>query len=131
LGLAKKTIGLPSFLSSYSLSFPFNRGLEGLDDVGVAIAEEEEDSKKGLKTTEAILGWEAKVCGGTASGALGSEIKGNETRKDYNALTGPAIVTAGVGSVFGYRRGRSSSEESSSTLDGSRYSEGVAISYLC
>jgi hypothetical protein len=100
--LAKKIAGLSSFSSSYSLSFPFSQGLEGPDDVRITMAKEEEDDKKGLKTARAVLGREAKVCGGTASGALGSEIKGNETRKDYNAPTDPTIVTASVGSVFGY-----------------------------
>jgi hypothetical protein len=52
----KKTIGLLSFLSLYSLSFPFNRDLERLDDVEVVITKEEKDGKKGLKTIKAILG---------------------------------------------------------------------------
>jgi hypothetical protein len=98
----KKTAGLLSFSSSYSLSFPFSWGSEGSDDVKVAITKKEEDGKKGLETTRAISGWEVKICEGTVSGALESEIKGNETYKDYNTLIGPTIVIAGVESVFDY-----------------------------
>jgi hypothetical protein len=43
-----------------------------------------------------------KVCEGIASDVLRSEIKGNETRKDYNALIDPVIMIASVGSVFNY-----------------------------
>jgi hypothetical protein len=43
-----------------------------------------------------------KVYKGTTSGALGSEIKGNEMRKDYNTLIDPAIMIADVKSVFSY-----------------------------
>ena len=43
-----------------------------------------------------------KIYKGTACGALRSKIKGNKTRKDYNALTGPAKVTVGVRGVFSY-----------------------------
>jgi hypothetical protein len=100
LELIKKTTGLLLFSSSYSLSFSFSRGLEGPDDVRVAITKKEEDNKKSLETVRAVLGQEAKVYGGTTSGALGSEIKGNKTRKDYNALIGPIIVITHVRSVF-------------------------------
>jgi hypothetical protein len=41
-----------------------------------------------------------KVYEDITSDVLRSEIKGNETRKDYNALIGPVIVIAGVESVF-------------------------------
>jgi hypothetical protein len=43
-----------------------------------------------------------KVYKDTASGALGSEIKGNETCKDYNALIDPVIMIADVRSIFSY-----------------------------
>jgi hypothetical protein len=43
---------------------------------------------------------EVEINRGTACGALGSEIKGNEMRKDCNALTGSA--RAGVRGVFFY-----------------------------
>jgi hypothetical protein len=99
----KKTIGLSLFSSSYSLSFSFNQGSEGPDDVGVIIAKKKEDDKKNLETVRAILGREVKVYKGIASGVLKSEIKGNETRKDYNALIDPTIVIASVRSVFGYQ----------------------------
>jgi hypothetical protein len=66
------------------------------------MAKEEEDDKKGLETARAISGREVKIYEGTISGALGSEIKGNETHKDYNALIDPTIVTASVRSVFSY-----------------------------
>jgi hypothetical protein len=105
---------MPSFSSLYALSFPFREEDSGMpDDVKVAMAG----------------GEEVEICGDTACGALGSEIKGNETRKDCNALTGPA--RAEVRGVFFCQRGRSSEaeEESSSTLDRSPYSW-VAISYL-
>lgn len=73
---------------------------------------------------------EVKIREGTACGACGIEIEGNETRKDCNAPTSPA--RAGVRVVFFCRRGRSSAEEeSSSTLGGSQYSYGVAISVFC
>jgi hypothetical protein len=98
----KKTAELPLFLSSYSLSFPFNQDSKGPDDVGVTIIKKEEDDKKGLETTRAISGREVKIYEGTASGVLESEIKGNETHKDYNALIGSAIVIADIRSVFNY-----------------------------
>jgi hypothetical protein len=96
----KKTTRLSSFSSSYSLSFPFNQGSEGPDDVEVIMIKKKEDDKKGLETARAILGRKAKVYEDTTSDVLRSEIKGNKTRKDYNALTGPIIVIAGVGSIF-------------------------------
>jgi hypothetical protein len=75
LGLVKKTTGLPLFLSLYSLSFPFSQGSEGLDDIRVVMVKEEEDNKKGLETAKAILGREAKVCGGTISNVLRVKLK--------------------------------------------------------
>jgi hypothetical protein len=98
----KKTIELPSFLSLYSFSFSFNQGSEGLDDIRVTITKKEEDDKKGLETTRAVSGREVKVCEGTINNVLGSEIKGNETRKDYNTLIDPIIVIANVRSIFNY-----------------------------
>jgi hypothetical protein len=73
---------MPSFSSSYALSFPFREENSGMpDDVGVAMAREE-----------------VEICDDTACGALGNEIEGSETRKDCNAPTGPA--RAEVGEVF-------------------------------
>jgi hypothetical protein len=43
-----------------------------------------------------------KVYRDTTSDALKSEIKGNETRKDYNALIGSTIIIVDVRSVFSY-----------------------------
>jgi hypothetical protein len=66
------------------------------------MTKKKKDNKKSLETTRVVLGREVKVYEGTASGALRSEIKGNETRKDYNTLIDLAIMIVGVKSVFGY-----------------------------
>jgi hypothetical protein len=66
------------------------------------MTKKKEDSKKSLETTKAISGREAKVYGDTINDVLESEIKGNETRKDYNALIDPIIMIASVRNVFDY-----------------------------
>jgi hypothetical protein len=66
------------------------------------MTKEEKNNKKDLETIRAISGREAKVYKDTTSDALESEIKGNKTRKDYNALIGPTIMIASVRSVFSY-----------------------------
>jgi hypothetical protein len=43
-----------------------------------------------------------KIYKDTISDVLGSEIKGNETRKDYNTLIGPTIIIVNIRSVFSY-----------------------------
>jgi hypothetical protein len=100
--LIKKIIGLPSFSSLYSLSFSFSQGSERLDDVKVIMIKKKKNDKKGLETTRAILRQEVKIYEDITNDVLESEIKGNKTRKDYNALIDPVIVTASVRSVFNY-----------------------------
>jgi hypothetical protein len=94
---------MPSFFSLYTLSFPFKEeDLEMLNDVKVVMIEEEK----------------IKICSDAVYGVLKSEIKENETRKDYNTLTDPA--KAEIKSVFFCRRNRflKVEEESLSTFNG-------------
>jgi hypothetical protein len=98
----KKTIGLSLFSSSYSLSFSFSQGSEGLDNIRVIMIKKKKDDKKSLETARVVLEQEVKVYKDTTNDALRSEIKGNKTRKDYNALIGSIIMIADVRSVFNY-----------------------------
>jgi hypothetical protein len=98
----KKTTGLPSFSSLYSLSFSFSQGSEGPDDVGVTMTKKKKNDKKSLETTRVVSRREVKIYEDTTSGVLRSEIKENKTRKDYNTLIGLTIMIVSVRSVFNY-----------------------------
>jgi hypothetical protein len=76
---------MPLFSNSYALSFFFKeKDLEMLNNIRVVIIEEEE----------------VEIYNDITYNALGSEIKENKTRKDYNASTGSIRVK--IEGVFFY-----------------------------
>jgi hypothetical protein len=81
---------MPSFSSLYTLSFLFKeKDLEMLDDIRVVIIREKK----------------VEIYSNIIYNAFKSEIKRNETYKDYNALTGPIRID--VKGVFFYQYDRS------------------------